>query len=48
MSASEIVDVSGIYRGHGRYDTCLADLKRLQAQSMVTRSTGRPARWGIA
>jgi hypothetical protein len=45
LTASEIVDVSGIYTGHGRYDRCFDDLKALARQGAVERLPGRPARW---
>ena len=45
LTATEIVDASGIYAGHGRYDVCLADLKAMCRRGEVERSLGRPARW---
>lgn len=45
LTASEIVDVSGIYDDlQGRYDKCLVDLKRLAHEGYLFRN-GRPARW---
>jgi hypothetical protein len=43
-----IVDISGIYNGHGRYDRCFDDLKVLAKRGVVTRLGGRPARWEVA
>lgn len=48
LTASEIVDVSGVYHGHGRYDRCFDDLKVLAGRGVVVRFGGRPARWGLA
>lgn len=45
LTASEIVDVSGIYGGHGAADRCFDDLKKLNRQGFLDRSSGRPARW---
>lgn len=45
LTAQEIVDVSGIYDGHRRYDRCFDDLKALASKGWVTRVAGRPARW---
>lgn len=45
LTASEIVDVAGIYTGHGRYDRCFDDLKVLRSHGVVDRLPGRPARW---
>jgi hypothetical protein len=47
LTASEIVDVSGIYDRitHGRYDMCLSDLKAMERNCEVYRDSGRPARW---
>ena len=45
LTAQEIVGVSGIYEGHGRYDRCQADLKALERAGQAERSGGRPARW---
>jgi sugar-specific transcriptional regulator TrmB len=47
FSASEIVDVSGIYTGHGRYDRCFDDLKVLARRGVVLRLGGRPARFEV-
>jgi sugar-specific transcriptional regulator TrmB len=48
LTATEIVDVSGIYRGHGRYDRCFDDLKVLERSGGIEREPGRPARWKVA
>jgi sugar-specific transcriptional regulator TrmB len=48
LTASEIVDLSGIYTGHGRYDRCFDDLKVLAKRGVVHRFSGRPATWGLA
>jgi hypothetical protein len=46
LTASEIVDVSGIYdRIQGRYDKAMADLKVMEDSGHLARSDGRPARW---
>jgi hypothetical protein len=45
LNASQIVDVSGIYVGHGRYDRCFADLQTLAKAGAVERDRGRPATW---
>lgn len=47
LTASEIVDVSGLYEGHNRYDRCFDDLKVLQDRGLVDRRKGRPARWEV-
>jgi hypothetical protein len=46
LTASEIVDLSGIYDGHGRADRCFDDLKALEREGAVLRYDGRPAQWG--
>lgn len=45
LTATEIVDVSEIYEGHGRYDRCFDDLKALERAGDVVRGKGCPARW---
>lgn len=47
LTATEIVEASGIYTGHARYDRCFDDLKVLQSREAVQRAALRPARWWV-
>lgn len=47
LTATEIVDVAGVYTGHGRYDRCFDDLKALEREGYVDRLPVRPARWEV-
>lgn len=44
-TATEIVNQTEIYSGHGRYDRCFDDLKALWKRGLVDRLPGRPAKW---
>lgn len=47
LTATEIVNESGLYEGHYRYDRCFDDLKVLEDTGFVIRGDGRPALWRL-
>lgn len=47
-TTAQIVDVSGIYHGHGRWDKCRTDLLRLKANGVVRLVHGNPTQWESA